>query len=1015
MRHLVCLVLCVCALAASAEAADRTVCASGCAYSNLQTAINEAAAGDTILLRAGQTFTGNFTLKAKGGTSFITIKSDAPASSLPPAGVRLIPEGKPGANTARSALARLVGNGGTYAASAVIRAEPGAHHYRLQALEIDGVNGTGEGTMIDLGANNSSQTTASAAPYAIVIDRVWVHGSAVKGARRGIAVNSRSTDVLNSYVNDIFAMVDAQAIAGYNGPGPIRLVNNYLEGAAENVLFGGADPKIPNLVPSDIEIRGNHFSKKLSWKNPVLSAPGTPTATGNAGGSLAAGTHYFKVVAVLLAGISTVTSAPSTEVSATVGSAGAVQLSWPAVANAEKYRVYRGTAPNGESVYTETTARSLTYSGAGEKAGTPPTAGKVWAVKNLLELKNAQRVLIDGNLFEYSWKGGQDGTAILFTPRNQENTAPWSVVREVTFSNNLVRHIGNGVNILGRDYNATSQQTRDIRILNNVFEDLGGTHGAGKFLVMTSGAANITVDHNTLVHTGPVGVIDGPAVLGFVYTNNFSRHNTSGLYGAGKASGLQTLAYYFPGYVMAGNVLAGGKASSYPAGNYFPTVAEFDASFVHASGGDYSLASSSPYNNKATDGKDVGVDMGALALAQSAQVTTPNSTPPPSPTPTPPPPTPTPTPPPPVGTLPGGWQSEDIGAVSAAGSADESGGVFTVKGEGTDIWGTADEFHFAYRPLSGNGSIVARVASLTGVAAWTKAGVMIRANSTAGSAQALMLVSVGKGTAFQRRRTNGGTTTSTAGDPGVAPLWVRLTRAGNTISAYSSKDGAAWKLVASDTFTMPADVLVGLAVNGHDVLATAAFDNVAIAAGEALPSGWSAADVGAVGKAGNGSLSAGTFTVRGAGADVWGTADALHFVSRTLDGDGEIVARVASISGTQAWTKVGVMMRQTLDAGSAQAMMIVSTGKGLAFQRRTVTGGLSAHTAGGAGSAPKWVKLARAGTVITASVSSDGVAWQVVGSDTFSIVGPIYVGLAVSSHDVTALATATFDNVTVRP
>src|SRR5262245_12010742 len=145
MRHLVCLVLCVFACAASSEAADRTVCVSGCAYANLQTAINEAAAGDTILLRAGQAFTGNFTLKVKSGTAFITIKSDAPDASLPAAGVRLIPEGKAGANTQRSALARLVGATGTAAASAVIRTEPGAHHYRLQALEIDGVNGTGEG------------------------------------------------------------------------------------------------------------------------------------------------------------------------------------------------------------------------------------------------------------------------------------------------------------------------------------------------------------------------------------------------------------------------------------------------------------------------------------------------------------------------------------------------------------------------------------------------------------------------------------------------------------------------------------------------------------------------------------------------------------------------------------------------------------------------------------------------------------------------------------------------------
>jgi regulation of enolase protein 1 (concanavalin A-like superfamily) len=385
--------------------------------------------------------------------------------------------------------------------------------------------------------------------------------------------------------------------------------------------------------------------------------------------------------------------------------------------------------------------------------------------------------------------------------------------------------------------------------------------------------------------------------------------------------------------------------------------------------------------------------------------------PPPDPGPEPP---PDPDPVPPTGTLPDGWRSDDIGSVGAAGSSSFTSGTFTVRGAGTDIWGTADEFQFAYRPLRGDGAIVARVASLRGTAAWTKAGVMIRANTSPGSAHGFMLVSLNKGLAFQRRRANGGTSVHTSGGSGVAPRWVRLTRAGNTITAHTSADGRTWRLVGGDTIPMPADVLVGLAVNGHDTVATATFDDVRVSTGQALPSGWSSADVGAVGVSGSAAFAGGTFTVRGAGADVWGTRDALHFVWRTLPGDGEIVARVASIRGALAWTKVGVMMRQTLDAGSAQAFMLASGGKGLAFQRRTVTGGTSTHTSGGAGTAPVWVRLRRSGQVVTASVSSDGVAWRVVGRDTFSIAGAVYVGLGVSSHDTTALAEAAFDNVTVR-
>ena len=112
---------------------------------------------------------------------------------------------------------------------------------------------------------------------------------------------------------------DSQALAGWNGPGPFKIVNNYLEGAGENLMFGGSDPSIVNLVPSDIEIRHNHFSKPLSWRVEDPSYAGTP-----------------------------------------------------------------------------------------------------WMVKNLLELKNARRVLIEGNLFEHSWRHAQGGTVRILAIASEE-------------------------------------------------------------------------------------------------------------------------------------------------------------------------------------------------------------------------------------------------------------------------------------------------------------------------------------------------------------------------------------------------------------------------------------------------------------------------------------------------------------------------------------------------------------------------------------------------------------------
>jgi regulation of enolase protein 1 (concanavalin A-like superfamily) len=367
---------------------------------------------------------------------------------------------------------------------------------------------------------------------------------------------------------------------------------------------------------------------------------------------------------------------------------------------------------------------------------------------------------------------------------------------------------------------------------------------------------------------------------------------------------------------------------------------------------------------------------------------------------------------------PAPWSTADVGAVGIAGSASSANGTFTVTGAGADIWGTADAFRFVYQTMSGDGQIVARVGSISGAQAWTKAGVMIRQSLDAGSAHAFMLASKAKGLAFQRRQTAGAISVSTAGPLSTAPMYVRLVRAGQLVTASWSADGAAWTTIGQDTIALSGSVLVGLAITSHTTTATASamFDHVAVApAVPPLPASWTARDVGAVGVAGSSTSNSGTFTVKGAGADIWGTADAFQFASTSLTGDGSIVARVATVSGTQAWTKAGVMMRATADAGSTHAFMLVSTAKGLAFQRRTVAGGVSTSTAAGTGTAPRWVKLTRTGQTVTASVSTDGVTWTVAGTQTMTLPQTIVVGLAVTSHDATSLATATFDHVTTSP
>jgi glucose/arabinose dehydrogenase/regulation of enolase protein 1 (concanavalin A-like superfamily) len=180
-----------------------------------------------------------------------------------------------------------------------------------------------------------------------------------------------------------------------------------------------------------------------------------------------------------------------------------------------------------------------------------------------------------------------------------------------------------------------------------------------------------------------------------------------------------------------------------------------------------------------------------------------------------------------------------------------------------------------------------------------------------------------------------------------------------------------------------------------------------------LPPPWQNVDVGDVGVAGSAAYAAGMFSAQGSGADIWNNADAFHFVHQPLYGDGEITARVLTLDPTDGWAKAGVMIRENLDAGSKHAMTVVSPGNGAAFQRRVDTDGISTHTAGPNVLAPYWVRLQRAGDVLTSSVSANGTTWTVVGTETISMLPTVSIGLCVTSHNNAVQCTAMLDNVTL--
>jgi hypothetical protein len=479
----------------------RTITVAAC--DDFQAALQAAQPGDVITLEAGARFTGNFTLPSKTGTGWIVIRTSAPDSSLPSAGTRITP-------FHTDVLPKIVSPNSEPA----ITAAPGAHHYRFLGVEVTVAPDIPINYNLILLGNRPA--TPADVPHDLIFDRVYIHGIPHVDLRRGIALNSASTAIIDSYIADVHELLsDSQAIAGWDGPGPYKIVNNYLEGAGENLMFGGADPSLTDLVPSDIEIRGNHFFKPLSWR-----------------------------------------------------------------------------------------------------VEDPSYAGRPWSVKNLLELKNARRVLIEGNLFEHNWAHGQAGTAIVLTVRNQDGTAPWSVVEDVIFTNNIVRHAASGIAMHGRDDLFPSQPTKRILIRNNLFDDVGGARwgGSGQLFRVLNGTDDLVIEHNTGFQDGSVLFAGGAPNMGFIYRNNIAPHNEFGVHGEGTAPGTSTLDTYFPGSIFARNILVGGNPAMYPTDNVHPASLN-DVGFVDLAGGDYRLSPQSPYKNGGTDGQDIGADIDAITAA----------------------------------------------------------------------------------------------------------------------------------------------------------------------------------------------------------------------------------------------------------------------------------------------------------------------------------------------------------------------------------------------------------------
>jgi regulation of enolase protein 1 (concanavalin A-like superfamily) len=226
----------------------------------------------------------------------------------------------------------------------------------------------------------------------------------------------------------------------------------------------------------------------------------------------------------------------------------------------------------------------------------------------------------------------------------------------------------------------------------------------------------------------------------------------------------------------------------------------------------------------------------------------------------------------------------------------------------------------------------------------------------------------------------------------------------DTTSPYT----AAWSNVVAGSYSLTAVARD----NSGGARTSAAVAVTVTGAPTGLPAPWANGDLGGPALAGSASLAGTTFTVTGAGVDIFNGKDEFQFAYQPAQGDVEIVARVASLQQNDPWSKAGVMIRESLTGGSRHGMMLGSSANGWRFLRRLQTDGVTT-SAGPAGPIPGWVRLVRLGNVVTGYQSADGVTWTVIGTDTIPMAATVYVGLAVTSHNPSARSAATFTNVTV--
>ena len=389
------------------------------------------------------------------------------------------------------------------------------------------------------------------------------------------------------------------------------------------------------------------------------------------------------------------------------------------------------------------------------------------------------------------------------------------------------------------------------------------------------------------------------------------------------------------------------------------------------------------------------------------------------------PPDPDPTPPSPPPTTPGTFNEvfsvHNVGAENQVASSDydEDKDMFRLSADGGCIWGLEDEFRYVYREISGDVEATIKVSSLEAGEEFGKAGIMFRESASKDARHAFLTISAGKGVALERRKNEGeGTVRSGKGNVS-APVWLRLIKEDNYLSAYYSEDGDNWSFLSEDIIDFPNTISIGLAVaaHGEDDSVTADFGELQIVElqSESATETFISADIGKVGVNGNAAYDsdANSFIVEASGGDIGHNQDAFHYVFREVAGDFVTVTKVDSLVAEEDWAKAGLMVRESFRPDSQYFATFMAKNVGILHQHRATIGGDSNWSKVDGVETPFWLKISRSGNLFTASYSLDGAQWNVVNEANLTLSETVLIGMAVTSHKEGALAYAEFSDLLV--